>query len=93
MQIKTVQKICYRQIIIKKEELKGNVFGLGMHLSKMTGFNEWPKGAALSLSLGYEPNFKQSLFVCKHVTGACKTLVGVTAVSDNTRPAALSKTF
>ena len=50
----------------------------------MTGFIEWPKGAGLSLSLGYEPNFKQSLFVCKHVT--------VTAVSDNTRPA-LSKTF
>ena len=31
-------------------------------------------------------------FVCKHVTGACKTPVGVTAVSDNTQPALL-KTF
>ena len=58
----------------------------------MKGFNEWPKGAGLSLSLGYEPNFKQSLFVCKHVTDAYKTPAGVTAVSDNTRPA-LSKTF
>ena len=58
----------------------------------MTGFIERPKGAGLSLSLGYEPNLKQSLFVCKGVTGACKTPSGVTAVSDNTRPA-LSKTF
>ena len=62
------------------------------NLRSMTGFNEWPRGAGLSLSLGYEPNFKQSLFVCKHVTCAYKTPVGVTAVSDNTRPA-LSKTF
>ena len=58
----------------------------------MTGFIERPKGAGLSLSLGYEPNFKQSLFVCKRVTGAYKTPLGVTAVSDNTRPA-LSKAF
>ena len=58
----------------------------------MTGFIERLKGAGLRLSLGYEPNFKQSLFVCKHVTGAYKTPLGVTAVSDNTRPA-LSETF
>ena len=58
----------------------------------MTGFIERLKGAGLRLSLGYEPNFKQSLFVCKHVTGANKTQLGVTAVSDNTRPA-LSKTW
>ena len=58
----------------------------------MTGFIERLKGAGLSLSLGYEPNFKQSLFVCKRVTGAFKTPSGVTAVSDNTRPA-LSETF
>ena len=52
----------------------------GTNLRSMTGFNEWPRGAGLSLSLGYEPNFKQSLFVCKHVTCAYKTPVGVTAV-------------